>query len=386
MRTIIADDVIASVVNTLRGGRLYRYDCDHPEESVVARLEQQFAGLIGTRYALALNSCSSGLFLALLACGVGAGDEVLVPAFTFIAVPSAVIHAQATPVLVDVTDDYAIDCEDLERKITSRTRCLLLSYMRGHVPDLDRLLETCRRRGVEVVEDVAHGLGAHWGGMPLGRFGRAAAFSFQSHKLVDAGEGGMLVTDDPAVNSKAMLLAGCTEGNWRKHFATHGDADTLDSLVNALPAYGLRMSNLTAATVIPQLERVEERVQRHNANYAHLAALLSESPHLRVPRSSPKVRPAADNMQLEVRGLGPDQLLRFLALAEAKGIELGIYGLDSDNARCYWNWTFFRANDCPRTRALLSRTVDIHLPLWLEKSHLDVVGAVILDSVAEACA
>jgi dTDP-4-amino-4,6-dideoxygalactose transaminase len=265
------------------------------------------------------------------------------------------------------------------------TGCLLLSYMRGHVPDLDRVTAICRRRGVELVEDVAHGLGVRWDGTPLGRFGRAAAFSFQSHKLVDAGEGGMLVTDDPMVAARAMVLAGCTEGHWRRHFATEGDADVLGPLVNALPAYGLRMSNLTAAAILPQLERVEERVERHNENYAHLAAILARSPRVRMPAFSPKLRPVADNMQLEIRGLGPDQLRRFLAVAEARGVELGIYGLDPLNARCYWNWTFFRTGDCPRTRALLSRTVDIHLPLWLEKPHLDLVGAVILESVA-ACA
>jgi dTDP-4-amino-4,6-dideoxygalactose transaminase len=164
-----------------------------------------------------------------------------------------------------------------------------------------------------------------------------------------------------------------------------GDVEALGALVNALPAYGLRMSNLTAAAILPQLERIEERIERHNESYAHLAAILAQSPRVRVPAVSPKLRPVPDNMQIEIRGLGPAELRRFLAIAEARGVEMGIYGLDPENARCYWNWSFFRTGDCPRTRALLSRTVDLRLPLWLEKPHLDLVGAVILESVA-ACA
>jgi perosamine synthetase len=381
MENPLGDDVIASVLETLRRGHLYRYDVDRPEESEVARLEQRFSESIGTRYALGLNSCSSALFLALMAVGVSPGDEVLVPAFTFIAVPSAIIDARAKPVLVETTVDYAMDCADLERKITPRSRWLLLSYMRGHVPDLDRVLGLCRQRGIEVIEDVAHGLGVEWGGVPLGRFGRAAAFSFQSHKLVDAGEGGMLVTDDPEIASRAAVLADCKEGNWRKHIATQVEAARFEPLVNALPAYGLRMSSLTAAAILPQLSHVEERVERHNANYTSLAGLLARSSRVRVPVFSPRLRPACDNMQLDIPGLEPDQLRRFLTLAASRGVELGIYGLDPANARCYWNWTFFETGDCPQTRALLSRTVDMRLPLWLEKPHLELIAAVVLESL-----
>jgi perosamine synthetase len=243
------------------------------------------------------------------------------------------------------------------------------------------VLGLCRQRGIEVIEDVAHGLGVEWGGVPLGRFGRAAAFSFQSHKLVDAGEGGMLVTDDPEIASRAAVLAGCTEGNWRKHIATQVEAARFEPLVNALPAYGLRMSSLTAAAILPQLSHVEERVERHNANYTSLAGLLARSSRVRVPVFSPRLRPACDNMQLDIPGLEPDQLRRFLTLAASRGVELGIYGLDPANARCYWNWTFFETGDCPQTRALLSRTVDMRLPLWLEKPHLELIAAVVLESL-----
>ncbi len=212
--------------------------------------EREFATMLGARYAVAVNSCSSGLYLSLLACGVSPGDEVLVPAFTFIAVPSAVVHAQAQPVLVEMTDDYAVDPDDLERKITPRTKALLLSYMRGYAPELERVVDICDRHGIALIEDVAHGLGETWNDVPLGRFGRVAAYSFQSYKLLDGGEGGMVVTDDRDIALNTILRAGCYDRTWQCHFLDDDDRAWLERSVNSLPAYAMRMSNLTASVPV----------------------------------------------------------------------------------------------------------------------------------------
>jgi dTDP-4-amino-4,6-dideoxygalactose transaminase len=252
------------------------------------------------------------------------------------------------------------------------------------VPDLDRVTEICTRRGVALIEDAAHGLGVQWDGVPVGRFGRAAAFSFQSYKLLDAGEGGMLVTDDREVALRAMLLAGCTERNWQRHFVEEADAEWLDATVNSVPVYAFRMSNLSAAALLPQLDRIEERVRRHNEAYAHLVARLAGSPAIRVPAYLPKVRPAADTLQFEIRGLDVEGLQRFVERAQDKGVPLEIFGLGAKNARCFWNWRFFSPNECPRTRALLGRTADLRLPLGLDRRLLDYFADVILDSLEAA--
>ena len=289
---------------TLEQGHLFRYDCQSPQSSETALFEREFAERVGARYAVAVNSCSSALFLALLASGVRPGDEVLLPAFTFIAVPSAVVHAGATPVLVEMTGDLAIDPDDLERKISDRTSALLLSYMRGHVPDLERVLEICAGRGIVVIEDVAHGMGVQWDGVPLGRFGRASAFSFQSYKLMDGGEGGMLVTDDREVALRALLQAGCYDRNWRLHFLPEDDLAWLEAAVNSLPAFGLRMSNLTASALRPQMARIDDRVASHRDRYLQVVAELADCP-IRLPAHSDRVRPAPDSLQFEVPTLAP---------------------------------------------------------------------------------
>jgi dTDP-4-amino-4,6-dideoxygalactose transaminase len=379
----IDDSVIDSVVETLKENRLFRYDCDRPEESATARLERRFAEILGMKYCVAMNSCSSGLFTALAASGVRPGDKVLMPAFTFIAVPSAAVHAGATPVLVEVTDEYVIDPYDLEKKITPDTKTLLLSYMRGRVPDLDAIQEICSKHGITLIEDAAHSLGVLWDGEMTGRFGRAAAFSAQSYKMLDGGEGGLLVTDDKDVAFRAMLYAGCYERNWTKHFGIDDDAEYIDSMVNQVPAYNFRMSNLSAAALLPQLEQIDQRVERYNRNYFQLVKILSRSDFIRVPGFHSKVRPAADSLQFYIQDLPLDKIDRFQKKVAERGVKLSIFGLAGKNARCFWHWTFFDKQDCPKTRELLKRTADMRLRLHLESSDIERMGEAIVQTLAE---
>ena len=377
--------MIASAVSTLEEGLLFRYDSPSPLSSPASCFEREFADLLGARYAVAVNSCSSALFLALLACGVRPGDEVLVPAFTFVAVPSSVIHVGARPVLVEMTEDLTIDPDDMERKISEHTSALLLSYMRGHVQDLDRILRICRDRHVQVIDDVAHGMGVEWDGVPLGRFGRASAFSFQSHKLLDGGEGGMLVTDDRDVALRALVQSGCYDRNWRLHILDDADRAWLEANATSLPAYGVRMSNLTAAVLRPQLARIGERIDAYRARFGTVVEGLAGGP-VRLPARSERVSPVPDSLQFEISSLDGAQALRFVEHCNQQGVALQILGLDTANARCFWNWRFFEVQECPRTRALLSRLADVALPLWLEEPLLARIPEVIRAGMERATA
>jgi dTDP-4-amino-4,6-dideoxygalactose transaminase len=301
-------------------------------------------------------------------------------------VPSAVVHAHATPVLVEMTEDLVIDCDDLERKITRRTKALLLSYMRGRVPDLDRVVEICERRGIALIEDAAHGLGVTWRGRHVGHFGRSTAFSFQSYKLLDAGEGGMFVTNDREVALRAILLSGCTEQHWQQHFLSDEDGAWLDAHVNSFPVYAFRMTNLQGAALLPQLDHIEDRVAEHNRIYERMCERLSVSSHIRVPGYLPEVRFVPDTIQFELPDLRGRQLERFVEIARDKDVPVDIFGLGATNARCFWNWTFFDANDCPHTRAMLARTVDLRLPLALDDRIFEYFADVILASAEDAAA
>ncbi|MCM0020414.1 MAG: aminotransferase class I/II-fold pyridoxal phosphate-dependent enzyme, partial [Tagaea sp.] len=193
----------------LASGKLHRYGETGAKPSEVSSLETEFARELGVPYCAAMNSCGSTMFAALKASGVMPGDKVLSNCFTLAPVPGAIAHAGAVPVLVDVTDDYTIDLDDLARKAdASGAKTLLLSHMRGHICDMDALTRICAPRGLRVIEDCAHTMGAGWKGKPTGTWGLAGCFSLQSYKHANAGEGGLLVTSDPDLAARAILMSG----------------------------------------------------------------------------------------------------------------------------------------------------------------------------------
>ena len=200
---------VAAALRLMASGELHRYGETGGVPSEASQLEQAFAQETGARYCVAMNSCGSTMFVALKAAGVKPGDRVLTNSFTLAPVPGAIAHAQAEPVLVDVTDDDLIDLADLEHKIVaSGARTLLLSHMRGHICDMDRLVALCSQHQVQLIEDCAHTMGAAWNGRAAGRWGLAGCFSLQSYKHVNAGEGGLLVCDDEDIAAQAVLMSG----------------------------------------------------------------------------------------------------------------------------------------------------------------------------------
>ena len=186
----------AEIDRLLISGDLFRYTA--PADAPVALLEAEFAELLGARYALAVSSCSAALFLSLKALDLPRGAKVLIPAFTFAAVPSSVVHADCVPVLVEVGANYRVDMADFAAKLPGAD-AVMISHMRGHTSDMDAIMALCDAAGVPVIEDAAHSLGTVWGGRNIGTIGKVGCFSFQSYKLVNAGEGGIMVTDDPEV-------------------------------------------------------------------------------------------------------------------------------------------------------------------------------------------
>ena len=209
----IPDAARGEIERLLSSGDLFRYTS---EGSPVALLEAEFAELMGSRYALAVASCSAALFLSLKALDLPRGARVLIPAFTFAAVPSAVVHADMVPVLVEVGDNYRVDMDDFAAKLDGAD-CVLISHMRGHTSDMDAIMALCDARGIPVVEDAAHSLGTEWHGRKIGTIGKIGCFSFQSYKLVNAGEGGIMITDDPEVAARCVIMSGAYESNWKKN-------------------------------------------------------------------------------------------------------------------------------------------------------------------------
>ncbi|MFZ5751951.1 MAG: DegT/DnrJ/EryC1/StrS family aminotransferase [Pseudomonadota bacterium] len=376
----IPDSAREEIDRLLTSGDLFRYTA--PEGAPVSLLEAEFAGWIGSRYALAVSSCSAALFLSLRALDLAPGARVLIPAFTFAAVPSAVVHANCVPVLCEVGSNFRIDMADFEAKLDQDIAAVMISHMRGHTSDMDAIMALCDARGIPVIEDAAHSLGTLWNGRKIGTIGRIGCFSFQSYKLVNAGEGGMFVTDDPELAARAVIMSGAYEHNWKKH---PGLQNSFHLWQNKLPLYNMRMQNLSAAVIRPQIPEIDGRVDRGLANHDHVAARLDASPWFEVPPPMPQERRAPDSLQFNLVGFTQDSEARaFQDAAKARGISVQIFGLSEDNARAYWNWQFLgELPDLPQTRAMLMRACDLRLPTRLNRAELDYIADALLAAVEQ---
>ena len=200
----IGEEEKKQVMEALDRQYLFRYYGPEEHPSKVRELELKFAEKMGAKYALAVNSCTSALITALVACGIGPGDEVIVPGYTFFASCAAVVAAKAIPVIAEVDEALTINPDDIEKKITVSTKAILVVHMRGVPCDMDRIMEIADRYNLKVIEDVAQALGGTYKGQYLGTFGDCGCYSFQYHKTITAGEGGMVITNDKRLYDRCM--------------------------------------------------------------------------------------------------------------------------------------------------------------------------------------
>lgn len=365
----------AEIDRMLQSGDLFRYTA--PENAPVTLLEREFAALLGSKYAVAVSSCSAALFLSLKALGLPRDARVLIPGFTFAAVPSSVLHADCVPVLCEVGENYRIDIADFTARLDT-VQAVIISHMRGHTSDMDAIMALCAARNIPVIEDAAHSLGTTWGGRNIGTIGQIGCFSFQSYKLVNAGEGGIMVSDDADLIARAVIMSGAYEHNWAKHL-TAPDAALEAAFAraqNQLPLYNLRLNNLSAAIIRPQLAEVARRVRDGRTNYDYVAARLNTSPWMQVPEKLPLEERAPDSIQFNLVGMTEDDTRAFAQAAADRGIKVQVFGLSTDNARAFWNWQFLpgAAPVLPKTRAMLMRACDTRLPARLTRPDLDLIA------------
>ncbi len=375
----------AEIDRLLNSGDLFRYTA--PADAPVALLEREFADLMGVKYALAVSSCSAALFLSLEALGLKQGARVIIPAFTFAAVPSSIVHARMQPVLVEVGENYRIDLDDFTAKIDQDIDAVLISHMRGHTSDMDAIKALCDARNIPVIEDAAHSLGTLWHGEKIGTIGKVGCFSFQSYKMINAGEGGILISNDPDLIARAVIMSGAYEHNWKKHKGPNGQndpelAEAFARWQNQLPLYNMRLQNLSAAVIRPQLPELARRVRDGLANHDYVAGELNKSPWLNVPPAlAPETR-APDSIQFNLVDFARDEdAVAFQDAAAARGVKVQVFGLSTDNARAFWNWQFIPGEkpDLPKTRAMLMRACDVRLPARLTRSELDfIINALVM--------
>lgn len=376
----VPEEGIGRAVEIMRSGRMFRYSTGDAETSDASLLEREFAAYIGVKFALGVNSCSSALLLALRISGVKPGDKVLMPAFTFTAVPGAVVNLGAVPVLVECNRNYQVDIDDLRRKITPDTKVFLLSHMRGHISDMDAIADICGDHGITLIEDAAHCLGGRWRGKPAGSLGHIGCFSFQSYKIVDSGEGGMLVTNDEEAAVKAVYLSGSYERLYSRHF----QSGLFEKYLSREAPYNFRMTNLTAAIIRSQLGSIEARAAKYKDLFSGLCSRLTVCDRIELPLEDQRATRIPDSMQFRIRGFSRPQLQKFAQRMKQTGLPLSVLGLEQDNARAFWNWLYMgNIPDLPATRAALENTCDMRLVPSLTTVHLDYIAGAVINAIQE---
>jgi dTDP-4-amino-4,6-dideoxygalactose transaminase len=274
---LIGEEEIEEVIDSLRSGWI----TTGPK---VKRFEALFAEYLGVRHAIAVNSCTAALHIALTALGVGPGDEVIVPTLTFCATANVVVHLGATPVIVDVDDTMQISLDEVRRHTTRRTKAIMPVHYAGQACDLDELLALAREHNIPVVEDAAHAAGCVYKGAKIGTHGRAVAFSFYATKNLTTGEGGMITTsdDDLAARMRLLSLHGMSRDAWQRYTEA---GSWYYEVVEA--GYKDNMTDIQASLGIHQLRRLDGFIADRQRMAAEYDAAFSASPEILLPRRLP---------------------------------------------------------------------------------------------------
>lgn len=384
-QTPIPEQGIDRAIELMRSGRLHRYNTTAGETAEAALLEQEYADYMGARYCAALSSCGSAIYVALESVGVKPGDKILCNAFTLAPVPGAIHNAGAKPVFVEITEDYFVDLEDLEQKAAdSGARYFLISHMRGHISDMDKIVEICERYGICMIEDCAHTMGASWNGKKSGMFGKVACFSTQTYKHINSGEGGLLITNDDEIMARTIVYSG-SYMLYERHIA-RPPLEVFERIKKITPNFSLRMSNLPAAILRPQLQDLDQLCRDWNERYRVIEDGLRDSPWIRVPHRPEKEYFVGSSFQFALQGIEKSQVNDFLDACAQRGVEIKWFGWDEPNGftSSYESWQYFEdVGELPKTKAILDFTCDFRVPLTFSVDDCKVIAAIVQEITRE---
>ena len=377
----IPEEAIEAAVAVLRHGRLHRYNTVPGEQGEAALLEQEFAALTGAKYCLAVASGGYALATALRAVGVRPGDRVLTNAFTLAPVPGAIASVGAVPVFVGVTEQLVIDLDDLAAKL-DQAKVLMLSHMRGHLCDMDRLMAICDAAGVIVIEDCAHTMGASWNGVASGRAGAVGCYSCQTYKHVNAGEGGLLITDDAEIAARAVMLSG-SYMLYDRHLAAP-EPEVFERVKYDTPNVSGRMDNLRAAILRPQLRALDTQVDRWNERYRVLEAGVRGTPGLTVIERPEAEVYVGSSFQVLLLDWATDKVQEVIRRCAARGVELKWFGAAEPHGFTsrYDSWRYAPSERMPASDRVLAGIVDMRVPLTFSLEDCALIARIIRAEVS----
>lgn len=391
----IGEEERKQVLEVLDRKYLFRYYGPKDFPSKVKEFEEHFASRMESKYCLAVNSCTSALIASLVACGVGPGDEVILTGYTFFASCAAIVAAKAIPVIAEIDETLTVDPDDIEKKITPATKALLIVHMRGVPCDMDRIMDIARRHKLRVIEDVAQAAGGTYKGKVLGTFGDCGCFSFQYHKIITAGEGGAIITDDALLYDRCMGYhdaAAC----WRPNrFAEQRYEGELFCGVN------FRMSELTGAVMLAQLDRLDGLIAKMRFAQRRIIDGIKDLPGIKIRPVTDSAGDVAVCLMFYLDNAG--KVEEFVKALLAEGLNAsGMYNssipdwhiyahwkhiinqMTPNEIKCPWSCPYhkgepvqYTADMNPRTLEYLGRIIHLDIPAQMTEEDCDMIIAAI---------
>ena len=366
----VGREELEALSRVIESKNLFRYYGvgDGPDE--VLSFEREFAEQMGAKHALCVNAGSAALICALIGAGVGEGDEVIVPAYTWNATPNAVLAARALPVLAEVDESLTLDPTDVERRITPRTRAILPVHMRGAPCAIEALGAIAKQHDLVMIEDVCQAAGASYRGRRLGTFGDAGAFSLQFNKIITTGEGGVMITDRDDLLDLALDVHDCANSVRR------------GVGLPKFAGFNFRASELTGAMARVQLGRLDGLLARMRANHARLSAEIHGLPGLTLRRANCDEGDAG--IALIAFADDAARAADAVAALKAEGVlAMQIYSPATPDLHIYPFWAPVLAAleaagadapDCPRTLELVERAIHVDVSPLCEEQDLDEIA------------
>ena len=364
---------IEIVDGILKSGQLFRYGETDGLSSQVSLLESELADYFGKKYAIAVNSGGSALFLALASSGVKAGDCVMLNAFTLAPVPGAIFHAGGEVLLLDITSELTLDIESLRYAIeSSNSKVLLLSYMRGHIPNMDEIMKVVDEYDLLLIEDCAHVFGAKWKGQLLGTFGAASCFSFQTYKQLNGGEGGLILTDDENLASKAILMSG-SYMLFGQHHCRPSD-EVFAKWKNLMPNYSMRLNEISAAAVRSQLPLLAKKLSDWNKIYSNISKGIEDIGGLRIPKQNPDIDSTPTSIQI-IADFSTEQIEDAIFKAGGLGVNIKWFGTEAigfTSTPKDWNY-IDNISGLGNNIEIMEKLLDIRLPATLNEADCSTI-------------
>jgi len=374
-RALIEEEEINAVLGVLQSGWL-------TAGPRVKEFEEAFARYIGARHALAVNSCTAALHLALAAIGIEEQDEVILPTMTFAASGEVVLYFKARPVLVDcLSGSFHMDPEQVERAITSRTKAILPVHYAGYPCDMDRIFDIAQRYGLKVIEDAAHALPSSYKGRPVGTLGDITCFSFYATKTLTTGEGGMATTDSPeyAERMRVLSLHGISKNAWGRYTAEGSwRYDILEA------GYKYNFTDLQAAIGLAQLAKCDSMSTSRAAIAAQYNRALASLEAFETPTAPPNVEHA---WHLYVLLVNPAALRidrdRVIEELKQRGIGTSVHFIPLHLHSLYRNKLGYVAGQFPNAEARFERAISLPIYPRMEQADIDRVIEALCDVARE---